>query len=371
MFVMEDDDIDLNAAPDVSPDQAERMVAYQRRRFSKSIEKSIDMAKLDEEEIQKMFPDGLESTLYGEGHRGGASMSDFFVSVDDTKEGELGIYAMLFGTRWDLCCLVDDCDVRGSKRSVRITTSTIHEENSRTSRSGGGGRLDSSGGSWAKIPGISVSMRWDASLEKYVGHNGNEIEVDDSISVYIHPNGTKFNIDPTTKIFHGPDGSYDVRTGAYLGRDGHRLKVDPSVGMYLTRDGRSMMLDMSTARFATFEGAGMSVDPRTGEYSGYDGSEVDTSRFNYYGLYSLYDMRGLLAGSFSSYRGSAFIYQPEVMESGYKSEFDGELFASRKFRKKKLTSKIWRPGSAPVFRTIERCTDRRGKTGGGFNSGIP
>merc|ERR1712096_328564 len=114
-------------------------------------------------------------------------------------------------------------------------------------------------------------------------------------------------------------------------------------GMYLTSDGRSMMLDMSTGRFVTFEGAGMRVDARTGQYSGYDGSEVDTSRFNYYGLYSLYDMNGIVAGSFGSYRGSSFVYSPQSMSSGYKHEFDGELFTSRKIKKKKLTTKIWRP----------------------------
>merc|ERR1712096_355455 len=57
-----DEEIDLNAKREIAPEQAKRMVNWQRKKFSVSIEN----ADLDSRELIQRFPEGLMVSLYGE-----------------------------------------------------------------------------------------------------------------------------------------------------------------------------------------------------------------------------------------------------------------------------------------------------------------
>jgi len=286
-----DEEIDLNAKREIAPEQAKRMVNWQRKKFSVSIEN----ADLDSREMIQRFPEGLMVSLYGE--------------------------------NWDLCCPTDHTD---------------HDDNE-----------DS-------IPGMNTGMKFDEGSGKYVSTDGNHIDVDERIAVYIKPDGTKLNVEPTTKVFHGRDGSsYDVTSGEFVGRDGSIMKLDPSVGMYMSFDGSSMVIDMDTGKFIVYDGRGMSIDPTTGRYIGYDGRDLGDNRTNLYGMYAMYDLRGMFPGMFSTYKGSGFVYNAKTMAYGYEYMYDGETFVSKRIKKKKLKPKMWGPG-APVIRVVEPCFDVKG-----------
>ena len=55
-----DDEIDLNAKREYAPEEAKRMVNWQRKKFSVTIEN----AELDEREILRRFPDGILCYLF-------------------------------------------------------------------------------------------------------------------------------------------------------------------------------------------------------------------------------------------------------------------------------------------------------------------
>ena len=57
-----DEEIDLNAKREYAPEEAKRMVNWQRKKFSVSVEN----AELDEREILRRFPDGILTFLYSE-----------------------------------------------------------------------------------------------------------------------------------------------------------------------------------------------------------------------------------------------------------------------------------------------------------------
>jgi len=284
-----DEEIDLNAKREYAPEEAKRMVNWQRKKFSVSIEN----AELDEREILRRFPDGIMATLYGD--------------------------------NWDTCCPTD-------------------------------GHADDEDA----IPGMNTGMKFDAGSGKYVANDGNSIDVDERIAVYIRPDGSKLDIDPPTKVFYGRDGSsYDVPTGEFVARDGTVLVIDPSTGMYMSFDGSSMVIDMESGKFVVYDGRGMSIDPTTGRYIGYDGRDLGDNRTNLYGMYALYDLRGMFPGMFSTYKGCGFVYNPKTMAYGYEYEYGNELFVSKRVKKKKLKPKMWGPG-APVIRIVEPCFDAKG-----------
>jgi len=285
-----DEEVDLNAKRDIEPAQAKRMVNWQRKKFSVSIE----MAELDEKELMRRFPDGIMATLYGE--------------------------------NWDSCCPTDHGD---------------HDDEDR-------------------VPGMNTGMKFDSDAGKYVAGDGEFIDVDATIAIYIRPDGNKLEIDHSDRIFYGRDGScYDVQTGQYCARDGSVVIIDPSINMYMTHDGSSMVIDMESGKFVVYDGRGLSIDPNTGKYIGYDGRDMGTNRTNLYGMYATYDMRGMFPGMFGTYKGSGFVYNPKMMAYGYEQEYSGELFVSKRIKKRKMKPRQWGPG-APVIRIVEPCYDAKG-----------
>lgn len=287
-----DEEIDLNAKRDIAPEKAKRMVAWQRKKFSVSIE----IADLDEKELTRRFPDGVNATLYGEG--------------------------------WDKCCDHDHEDEEADDGDA--------------------------------VPGMNMGMTCDPLTGKFLARDGSTIEVDSTISIFIRPDGSRLDIDQDNNMFFGRDGSsYDATTGEFIARDGVRKIIDPSIGMYMSHDGSSMVIDMDNGKFIVYDGRGMSIDPATGRYIGYDGRDVGSNKTNLYGMYAAYDMRGMYPGMFGTYKGAGFSYNPKSMAYGYEYQYGGEIYASKRIRKRKLKPKMWGPG-APVIRVVEPCYNNKG-----------
>jgi len=258
--LLEEEEIDLSAKKDIAPEHAKRMVQWQRKKFSVSVEG----ADLDDREISRRFPDGLSQSLYGEG--------------------------------WDKCCPTDgdhqepddDASIPGLNNGMDVEPIT--------------GKFIGRNGSHIDI---------DERIAIHIRPDGSKLEIDLSSKKFMGRDGSSY--DATTGEYFGRDGSkviFDPSIGMYMTHDGSSMVIDIDSGRFVVYDGRGMSIDATTGRYIGYDGRDLGTNRTNlyGMYAAYDMRGMYPGMFGTYGGSGfVYNPKSMAYGYEYEYDGAVFV----------------------------------------------------------------